>query len=151
MVEERDQLKEISEEASNTASLYFDANSFGNGYIKFTDEKANKKLYEIIEANLKLDGQKIPQSSYYSQPIDYYIYYFDDSGYMRAYKNNAKTEVKEFSYGSFFKEPLTKKDIKITTATCIVTIDAKNAKMRLGFLQNKAKLIQTSAYEYKVD
>lgn len=144
----QEDLKYQANECSNTAALYYDTDQFGEGKKVFDRTRANNAIEEIIKLNMKLDNNLEPNTnSYWTEAIEYYVYYFDDSGITRTYKNKVLEKQAAFSYGSLFTEPLTGYKKLITEPTAIVTINAGKAYYRLSFIDT-GDVIRTSAYEY---
>lgn len=147
---EKEKLKYVCEDASNAATLNINTESFGNGYLVYDYDKANEDLFNIIKLKLSLDQTNIP-ARYYTAPISYSVYYFDDTLVQKTYINGVKQDNKEFRYGDEWTEPVTGKVIRIEDPMAIVTISAGAPKMRLAFLANKVTVSESSAYEYKTD
>lgn len=143
-----EELKYQADECSNTASLYYLKNEFANGAKVFDTVNANLALKNILCSNVNLDTNWIPMAnSYWTTKFDVTIYYFDDSGMMKTYKNDTLNNQIVFAYNTLFTEPTTGYQKLINEPTVIVTINAGKPRFRLPFLM-PPDTIRTSAYEY---
>jgi len=144
----QEELKYHADECSNTAILNYDPIEYAQGNKVFDTLKANEKVKEILKLNLELDDNLQPlPNSYWQESIDYYTYFFDDTGIKKSYRNGILQEQSPFSFNFMFTEPVTGYSKLITEPTVVVTLDAGKPYYRLSFL-NPSNVVRTSAYEY---
>ncbi len=143
-----EELKTVSNECSATAALFYDVNEFKEGRKIFNQEEGNKAIKYLISNNLKLNENMNP-TLYWSDRIEYYVYYFDDSGFMSAYHNELHIKTEPFSYGNIYTDSIEGYKKVITEPIVIVTISAGKPQYRLTFLDLKEiHGVRSSAYEY---
>lgn len=141
-------LKYCADEASNSASLFYDEFEFSNGQKIFKDKEGIKAIENVIKNYLKTDNDLFPLSqSYWSEKISYTAYFFNDDLSCIVYKDGVKINTFNFEYPYLYTD--TKLNYKKTVgqASVIVTIDAGKGRYRLN-LSSKPKCIRSSGYEY---
>lgn len=147
---EQDYLKYCCDEASASASLFYDEKEFkSSGEKIYIESEGLKAIERIIETWLKTDSLLNPKSeSYYTENIKYTAYFFNDNGICNVYKNRVKKSTFCFTYPYLFTDELMIYNKTIGDACIIVTIDAGISKYHLKFLQG-SNMIRSSGYEYK--
>lgn len=129
-------LKQVANDCSNAASLYYDQEQYADGYKVFDKLNGNKVIKSLLETNLE------PHMDF-----EYYTYYFDESGKRTDFKGEQRISVQTITYPYKFYEPLTEYEKTVEGPIVIVTIDAGNKDYRLDFITDP-KLIRTSGHEY---
>lgn len=133
-------LKHAADEASASASLYYDAAMFAEGDKIFNQAEGRKAIEFILRSYLNLDEYLMPLDNTYWQDRVTYNVYFIDQKYLDQYDEDAN-----FPY--LFRDELTGYVKTITEPTVIVTVNAGRPRYRLSFLSpNDA--IRSSCYEY---
>lgn len=144
----QEDLKYQADECSSAAALHYNLTQYGNGKKIYDTVKGNNAIENILKLNMNLDNSLMPRSNtYLTETIEYYVYYFDDSGFRKVYKNGVLQEKALFSFNYLFVEPLTGYQKLISQPTVIVTVNAGKPKFRLTFIKPD-DIIRTSAYEY---
>ncbi len=144
----QEDLKFQADELANTGLLFYDPIQFSEGKKVFDIAASNNAISNLIKLNLGLDNGYVPINSYWTDPINYYTYFFDHSGRMRMYHNNVLVSDVPFTFSYLFTEPITGYKKLVTEPTVIVTIDAGSPRFRLTFLNGIGNVVRTSAYEY---
>ena len=143
----QERIKWEADNASDAAALYYDVEEFSKGIKVFNKSEGNKAAEYVLKNNLDPDGNGIIHKRYLNEKFDFYIYYFDGTGTMTAYKENTRLKEEPFEFPYRFVEPLTGYEKMIYEATAIVTIDAGTFDYRLSFIEDP-QIIRTSGYEY---
>lgn len=133
------ELRIVCEEASVAGSLFIDLEKYSEGQIVFDQGQGDAAIRDIIIESLKLDESLSPKAnSYWSDPIRYEVYYFDDSN-----------TTFEPPYRSF-KDGLIEEDIEIIIKEpqVIVTINAGKGRYTLPFLRNLGDNIRSSSHSW---
>ena len=99
MSREQISLKDATEEIANTAAAQFDKEWYGEGYIMFDDVKANATALQVLKRTVGVNNDFTPSNDYYTDSVEFYMYYFDDSGDGRKYYNGTGGGSFEFEYG----------------------------------------------------
>lgn len=152
---ETENLKYCCDEAANSAALicYTDSEirslNYLNGEKIFNELEAIKTIEYIIQNYLKTDAELIPlNTSYWTEKINYTVYFFDDDLKCSVYTNGTKVDEFEFTYPYLFKD----KDLQylksVGKANVIVTINAGHGRYRLSFIDSPI-IIRSSGYEYQ--
>lgn len=135
---DQERLKNVADDCSNIASLYYDGQQYGEGYKIFNKVEGNKAITHILNTNLKMS----------EEPAQYFTYYFDGNGMMTCYKGVNLAEGEHFvGFPYLFKEELTGYTQLVNEATVVVTIDIGKADYQLAFI-NDPECIRTSGHEY---
>ena len=142
-------LKYCSDEASNSASLFYDESNYKDGYKVFNEKEGIKSIENVIKNYLKTDNLLIPlKNSYWSDKIQYTVYFFNDNLTCNIYKNGIWSKTFNFSYPYMYVDEELKYNKSISKACVIVTINAGKTRYRLSFLE-KPVCIRSSGYEYE--
>lgn len=145
---QQEHLKHAADDCSAAASLYYDQEEYAMGIKVFNKTIGNEAIIYLLKKNLNLNSNLTSKISYFSQPFDYYVYYFDGDETMTEYKNgNLAATGQEAEFPYTFVEELTGYSQTIKEATVIVTIDAGDFGYRLSFIDDP-DCIRTSGYEY---
>lgn len=132
-VRQLEQLKQVADECSSSAGMYYDEALFSEGKTIYNQIECEKVIDYIIKANLCLDNNFVPISdSYWTDKVTYRVTYLDHSN-------------TSFPYN--YIDPNGRFTKTIAEPTIIVIIDAGKPPYRLTFLKPK-HAIRTSAYEY---
>lgn len=148
-IRQLENLKYVADEAAASGALFFDEVEYSEGRKVYKKSESNKAIEFMIKDLLKLDNSFKPLSnSYWSDTIEYDVYYFDDSKTMTQYKNNNLVKIEPFSsYGFMFEDPKAVYIKYIDEPTVIVTINAGKPNFRLSFI-NTTDTYRSSGYEY---
>lgn len=153
-------LKHCADEASNSASLFFDKDEFAQGSKIFIEEEGVKAIELILKTWLKLkdnlpgDRFKPEKESYWRDNISYTAYFFDDDGICEVYVNGKWARNFNFTYDVDTKtrhpyiEESPDYPINVRKANVVVIINAGRANYKL-FL-NPKPTIRLSGYEYEI-
>lgn len=143
-------LKTVSEDCSTAATLLYDMEAFKLGKKVFNQQEGNKAIAYLLKKNLNLDENLNPrESSYWTDQIDYYTTYYDDSSFMYVYHKDELIEKKPFSYNDLYTDIILEYKKTITEPVVIVTIMAGKGKYRLSFIDETSIIAtRSSAYEY---
>lgn len=143
-----EELKTVANECSAAAALFYEVSDFKEGHKVFNREEGNEAIKYLLLNNLKLNENLHP-TVYWSDKIDYYVFYFDDSRFVHEYHNGEYIDSTLFLYGDIFTDPLQGYKKVIGEPIVIVTISAGRPPFRLSFLKlNKICGVRSSAYEY---
>ncbi len=143
-------LKYCADEASNSASLFYDEIDYSNGKKIYNEVEGLKVIEYVIENYLKTDATLVPlRSSYWKDKIQYTAYFFDDDLLCSVYKNGIKVNSFSFSYPYLYTDEDLNYKKSIGKSCVIVTINAGKTKYRLNFIA-KPFCIRSSGYEYEI-
>lgn len=143
-------LKFCADEASNSASLFYDENNFKNGIKIYNEVDGIKSIEHVIQNYLKTDNGLSPlKESYWTDKISYTAYFFNDNLTCNVYKNGIKTETLNFVYPFTYTDSELHYKKTFSKATVIVTINAGKINYRLSFT-SKPICIRSSGYEYEI-
>lgn len=127
-------LKYCCEEASNTATLYYNL------------DKNDKKIFDEQEGIRAIE--KTIQNYIKDKNADYIAYFFDDDLQCSVYKNGTKTEEFTFTYPYLYTDSQMLYKKTVASPTIIVTINAGKFKYRIDVIE--PILIRSSGYEYDI-
>lgn len=151
---ESQNLKYCADEASASAALFYESYNYNNeiefegGYKVYNESDGIKAIEKVIQVYLATDYSLNPKhNSYWTSPISYNAYFFDDDLVCSVYKNGIKKSEFRFSYPYLFEDELLGYNKSVSKPSIIVTINAGVNSFRLDFL-NSRDVIRSSAYEY---
>ncbi|QSX04913.1 hypothetical protein JYG23_09435 [Sedimentibacter sp. zth1] len=151
---ESQNLKYCADEASASASLFFDnisvenANDFTSGYKIFDEKEGIIAIERVIQVYLKTDSSLLPTlKSYWEDKINYTVYFFDDDLICNVYTNGIKTDSFMFNYPFLYTDELLYYNKTIAKPIVIVTINAGKSRYRLNFI-SQITIVRSSGYEY---
>jgi hypothetical protein len=103
-----------------------------------------------ITSLLSVDNSLTPvDSSYWSEQIEYKVYFYDDSEICKVYFNGSFEREVAFTYGSTHEDDWTSYNIVISDPTVVVSINAGPARFRVKFLDLLQDIIRNSSHEWK--
>ncbi len=143
-------LKNCSDEAAYSASLYYNQVEKSNGKTVFLEDDGIKAIEHVIKSWLKLDENLMPTNeSYWTDAISYKAYFYDDDLRCNVYINGIRSPSEEFDFVYPFLHEDDELDYvkTIGNANVIVKINAGKAKFTLDFIVEPV-VIRTSSYEY---
>ena len=146
-------LKFATDQATNSAMLELDEQSYGDGYITFDYAAGVRSAFEVIQKETGVRDDFSASGEYYTEPMDMYVYFFDSSMVAKKYHNNVYIESFAFEWGDLVGDTtdittLTEENFTITRPSVVTIVDAGEPRMRLPFLQDRAKIMKMSVYEY---
>lgn len=143
-------LKFCADEASNSASLFYDEDKFRSGQKIFNEEEGIKSIENVIKNYLKTDNTLSPlKESYWTDNISYTAYFFNDNLLCSVYENGIKTDSFNFTYPYLYDDIQLHYKKSVAKASVIVTINAGKVRYRLNF-SSKPICIRSSGYEYEI-
>ena len=143
-------LKHCADEASGSASLFYDKDKFNQGSKIFIENEGIKVIEHIIKTYLKTDDNLLPTSkSYWKDKITYKAYFFDDDMNCKVYENGKYINSFNFTYPYLYTDELLNYKKTITKANVIVTVNAGKSTYSIFFL-NTPVVIRSSGYEYEI-
>jgi len=143
-------LKYVCEELSATGASFFDREEYSEGYTIFDTEEGIKAIREQLTSLLSVDSNMAPVgNSYWSKNIKYKVYFYDDSGICKVYKNGNLEREKAFTYGDMHKDDWTSYNTVIPDPIVVVTIDAGPGRFRLKFLDPLLGIIRSASHEWE--
>jgi len=143
-------LKYVCEELSATGASFFDREEYSEGYTIFDTEEGIKAIREQLTSLLSVDSNMAPvANSYWSENIEYKVYFYDDSGICKIYANGSLEREEAFSYGDLHKDDWTSYNTVISDLTVVVTINAGPGRFRLKFLDTLPDIIRSASHEWK--
>ena len=138
----QEDIKNLADEAAASAALYYNVEEYSMGYLVSNKEEALKHIEFLIYSYLN------EKKNMKFLSVDYYIYIFDQSKKIFAYKNSELQYVKEFEDPFNFIDEKGNK-ILIEEPTIIINFDAYFDDMfRLPFI-NKDSISRSSMYVIK--
>jgi hypothetical protein len=143
-------LKYVCEELSATAASFYDLEDYSDGYTIFDTEEGINAIKEQITSLLSVDSSLTPvDNSYWSEQIDYKVYFCDDSEICKVYFNGSFEREEAFTYGTTHEDDWTAYNIVISDPTVVVSINAGPARFRVKFLDLLPDIIRSSSHEWK--
>jgi len=143
-------LKYVCEELSATGASFFDREEYSEGYTIFDTEEGIKAIREQLTSLLSVDSNMAPvANSYWSENIEYKVYFYDDSGICKIYANGSLEREEAFSYGDLHKDDWTSYNTVISDLTVVVTINAGPGRFRLKFLDPLPDIIRSASHEWE--
>jgi hypothetical protein len=143
-------LKYVCEELSATAASFYILEDYSEGYTIFNTEEGINAIKEQIINLLSVDSSLTPvDNSYWSEQMEYKVYFYDDSGICKVYSNESFEREEAFIYGSTHRDDWTAYNTVITYPTVVVTINAGPARFRGKFLDAIPDIIRSSSHEWK--
>jgi hypothetical protein len=145
-------LKSVSEIASNSAILYIDPTEISKGNIKFNFTEGNKAVDNVIKTNLNLDSNYHFENEImldkFSSKVEYIVYYFDDSSEMTTYKNGVFDRMETIVYPYEFTDDIKSyvKIIKNPTICVTINVGKYNSFTDKAYLE-KDIMVRSAAYE----
>ena len=151
-LQQTDELKFITQELSATGALFLDYENYAEGDIIFKDKEGIKAINDQMKAFMKLDDENKPKENSYWQDIPQYtVYFYDDSGKCRVYKNGVFDRQFNFSYPHLHRDDDYDFKQTISSATVIVNINAGRPRLRFKPLREELqdiKTIRTSSHTW---
>jgi hypothetical protein len=144
-------VKYACEELSASGSLFYDLEEFGEGNKIFNTEEGIKAIKGQIPNLLSVESNLKPSSnSYWSEPIEYKVYFYDDSGICKVYKNGRKEKEFSFRYGDRHKDDWISYDPYITDPMVVVTINTGPARFRGEIFEDEIPdIIRSASHEWE--
>lgn len=143
---ETENLKYCSEEAADSAMLYY--NTTKDGYKTYDKKNGIEIIEKTMQNYLKLDNDMLPiNKSYWRKKVNYMVYFFDDDMKCSVYKNGVKVNEFTFNYPYLFTDEMLGYKKCISNSTIIVTINVGPGNYRLNFISPK-DIIRSSGYTY---
>jgi len=143
-------LKYVCEELSATAASFYDLEDYSDGYTIFNTEEGINAIKDQITSLLSVDSSLIPvDNSYWSEQIQYMVYFYDDSEICKVYSNGSFEREEAFAYGSIHEDDWTSYYTVISDPTVVVSINAGPPKFRVKFLDLLPDIIRSSSHEWK--
>ena len=143
-------LKYVCEELSATAASFYDLEDYSEGYTIFNTEEGINAIKEQITRLLSVDNSLTPiYNSYWSEQMQYKVYFYDDSGVCKIYSNGSFEREEAFTYGSTHRDDWTSYNTVISDPSVVVTINAGPARFRVKFLDTTPDIIRSSSHEWK--
>jgi hypothetical protein len=138
----QEDIKNLADEAAASAALYYNEVDYSMGYLVSNKEEALKHIEFLINSYLN-EKKNIKLLN-----IDYYIYFFDQSNKIFAYKNAELQYVKEFEGPFNFIDEKGNK-ILIEEPSIIINFDAYfDDIFRLPYIAKKS-ISRSSMYIIK--
>jgi len=142
-------LKYVCEELSATGASFFNREEYSEGYTIFDTEEGIKAIREQITSLLSVDSSMAPvANSYWSKNIEYEVYFYDDSGICKVYKNGSLEKEEAFVYGDLHKDDWTSYNTVISDPTVVVTVNAGPERFRLKLLDPLLDIIRSASHEW---
>jgi len=143
-------LKYVCEELSATGASFFDREEYSEGYTTFDTEEGIRAIREQITSLLSVDSNMAPvDNSYWSENIEYKVYFYDDSGICKVYANGSLEREEAFVYGDLHKDDWTPYNTVISDPAVVVTINAGPGRFRLKFLDPLPDIIRSASHEWE--
>jgi hypothetical protein len=150
-----EQIKEvrfIAQEVSATSTLFLDLYDYSQGEIIFNEAEALKAIDAQVKELLKLDATGVPlDSSYWQEPAECLVYFYDDSKVCRVYKNGVLQNTYPFEYPYLHQNAEYNHVQTVAAPIAIVNINAGKPRFRFTFFQDEfedVKVKQTASYTW---
>jgi len=143
-------LKYACEELSATGASFYDLEDYSEGYTIFNTEEGMNAIKNQLTNLLSIDSSLTPvDNSYWSEQIQYMVYFYDDSEICKVYYNGSFEREEAFTYGSSHEDDWTSYNTVISDPTVVVTINAGPPRFRVKFLDAIPDIIRSSSHEWK--
>lgn len=153
MSREQMSLKDATEEIANTAALQFDKERYGEGIIVFDDVKANAAALQVLKDTVGVNNDFTPNNDYYTDSVQFYMYYFDDNLEGRKYYNGTGAGAFEFQYGDTVSSvcditTITGEDFVVSRPCVVCIVNAGSPEMNVDSLEGQGRIMKMSVYEW---
>lgn len=143
----QEHVKVLCDDVSAAGVLFFEEDDFSKGQKIFDQVQSEAVIKTLIQNNMKLSSDLSPRTdSFWKEPVTYWTYYFDESGYVTIRKNGVVTQKSSFTFGTLFTEPATKYIKLIKEPTVIAAIEVAYPVEMFNQVQ-WPKVVRSSAYE----
>ena len=143
-------LRYVCEELSATGASFYDQEEFGEGNTIFNTDEGIKAIKDQITHLLSVDSNLVPvANSYWSENMEYKVYFYDDSGICKIYKNGYPEREEPFTYGSEHVDDWTSYNEVIGDPTVVVTINAGPSRFRIKIFDPIPDMIRSSSHEWE--
>jgi hypothetical protein len=144
-------VKYACEELSASGALFYDQEEFGEGYTVFKTDEGMKAIKEQLPNLLSVNSDLSPkQNSYWTETINYKVYFYDDSRVCQVYNNGSFERDFGFEYQDTHTDDWTSYNTVISDPTVVVTINAGPGRFRGSLVKDEVPdIIRSSSHEWE--
>lgn len=124
-------LKNSTQNASRDAAVFIDLDKYGDGLYVFDYREGILSAKKSLQDSLNLDSNmKSKDDGYWKVPLEFEVYFYDDSLFCRKYVDGDLDEITPFNYPVDYIDSTTGYSSKVVAPTVFVKVVAPDYQFR---------------------